>query len=691
LTCNMMRISKVVVGASLLSVVNAECPNACSSHGVCTNYDMCQCYRNWMANDCSERVCQFGLAHVDTPKGDLDASSGVLTGPAETVIANSEVYPYGTSEQFPNMVNSEGAVLTETAHYYMECSNKGLCDRESGTCECFPGYEGSACQRASCPMGGGDGEGAGAVCSGHGTCNSIKEIAGDDYNNIYELWDEHSTLGCVCDAGYYGADCSLRRCKWGADPLYLDDSTATPRVANWTYGFYVDNSGLASTLSGNYSIVFYDVHGEDWRTEAIAHDDGCDAIIDKIEAIPNDVVPDNSVLCYDYVSSEFDDVIDPDADANYDSGNNKHYFKIATLVFPENVGKLRQIDIDTHLDGPRPTLVTNEATSTLRSFVFANGYHGEYVDYVSDHCEGVLATIAINAISPYVHSLDGLDHQETILLKRCLADADGDSSPSGQEDEVYNWDFGTFQNPHLIKLVENSATPYSRICNATTTYFAPMGNSDWCDNYSPAGIYAPLLWDDAAKHFKIFTQVPRTVYAADTEFRVFTTTGRLEKISEDSNLIHDSEMFSKKVFYQSSTGTSDAIDCETRTRTDETTCLQKGDIVMFFNPTASLNNPWYHNMYTVEKISTSRDGPYSAGKKIIDGSNTDAITEIVLNMGNNLNHLNTLFAYKFIAPTGVSWAAECSDRGVCDTGSGVCQCFTGYTSDDCSMQNTLAK
>jgi len=42
------------IAVSYLSLVAAECPNACSAHGKCTNYDMCICYRNWMANDCSE-------------------------------------------------------------------------------------------------------------------------------------------------------------------------------------------------------------------------------------------------------------------------------------------------------------------------------------------------------------------------------------------------------------------------------------------------------------------------------------------------------------------------------------------------------------------------------------------------------------------------------------------------------------
>ena len=51
--------------------------------------------------------------------------------------------------QYPNLVDSSGAALSDTAHAPMECSNKGLCDRKTGECECFDGYEGSACQVGS--------------------------------------------------------------------------------------------------------------------------------------------------------------------------------------------------------------------------------------------------------------------------------------------------------------------------------------------------------------------------------------------------------------------------------------------------------------------------------------------------------------------------------------------------------------
>lgn len=61
----------------------------------------------------------------------------------------------------------------------MECSNKGICDRTSATCACFIGYEGHSCQRASCPN----------LCSGHGVCETNRELAAGDHGNIYELWD----------------------------------------------------------------------------------------------------------------------------------------------------------------------------------------------------------------------------------------------------------------------------------------------------------------------------------------------------------------------------------------------------------------------------------------------------------------------------------------------------------------------
>merc|ERR1711975_136419 len=39
---------------------------------------------------------------------------------------------------------------------------------------------------------------------------------------------------------------------------------------------------------------------------------------------------------------------------------------------------------------------------------------------------------------------------------------------------------------------------------------------------------------------------------------------------------------------------------------------------------------------------------------------------------------------------GTTENKECSGRGLCDETSGLCQCFKGYTDDDCSRQNALS-
>jgi len=697
--------SKLIVGASLISSVAAECPNACSSHGRCSSYDMCLCYRNWMANDCSERVCQFGLAHVDTPKGDLDATSSV-TGPGSNVITNSEMYPYGTSEQFPQITDSSGTVQTNTGHYYMECSNKGICDREAGNCECFPGYEGSACQRASCPAG------ENGVCSGHGVCQSIRELAMADNDNIYELWDDDTTLGCDCDAGYYGADCSLRKCKYGIDPLYVDDMMATPRVANWTFGIY-DMGGIYNEMTGNYSIVFYDVHGENWETEALQANAECDDITAALEALPNDVIPGDSVLCLrtdNDIGGNKNYVATTDNPNNFDGDGpllfDFNLYKQFILVFPGNPGILKQIEINRNLDGVRPTLVTNATADTLASYVYADGFHGEEIAYVPNLCEEVDVKIGLAS---------GTDNWELILdsdadaklLRACLGDGNNDAT-----DNVFseNFDQGDNANPHLVKLVQQGDRLYSKICNKTSGFIHEYHDEvddalhpasgvidEFCLNLQPAGFYAPLINDGSISVTAMGTWPiygnQGADYARDVYFHIFTTEGVLTKISNDNanqDVLAMGSYFSNVI---TSTTNHDSVtmslDCETRSDATATNCLNKNDRIMIFS-TSGGNDFKYPNIYNIEKIST----PF------VNGETGARHTEIVLDMGINTNTLTNMDIYRFDPPTGKSawgtnwgqsYARECSDRGICDAETGLCNCFGGYTGDDCSIQSTLAQ
>ena len=131
-------------------------------------------------------------------------------------------------------------------HSNSECSSAGKCDRSSGRCECFNGYEGDACQRKSCF----------SDCSGHGSCVSMRRMAtmeeaqptsaATTYVHSNVQWDADMLFGCVCDsswsvglgasdtqqAEYFGPDCSLKRCPSGDDPITLVDETDGTVAAN---------------------------------------------------------------------------------------------------------------------------------------------------------------------------------------------------------------------------------------------------------------------------------------------------------------------------------------------------------------------------------------------------------------------------------------------------------------------------
>lgn len=210
----------VVAASFLIGQALAECPNACSGHGRCTNYaaqfsthpeadikiptaytatygystatpkkDSCTCFSQldsngadvyaWKGADCSLRTCPYGPAHADTPSSD-----NVHTG-------------------------------------HLECSGKGECDRKMGVCKCFNGYTGAGCKRTKCPN----------SCTGNGQCLPLKKIVADvavlDGTLQYSVasakydsaFDAEVQYGCVCDSGRLGSDCSILACPSGADPM----------------------------------------------------------------------------------------------------------------------------------------------------------------------------------------------------------------------------------------------------------------------------------------------------------------------------------------------------------------------------------------------------------------------------------------------------------------------------------------
>lgn len=105
---------------------------------------------------------------------------------------------------------------SNSAHQEVECSGRGICDSTVGACACEAGYTGEACQRTVCPN----------DCSSHGVCQDLRRFAGDfssestAYTLSYDVaYDAKKQMGCLCDDGFRGPDCSLVECPSGADPM----------------------------------------------------------------------------------------------------------------------------------------------------------------------------------------------------------------------------------------------------------------------------------------------------------------------------------------------------------------------------------------------------------------------------------------------------------------------------------------
>jgi len=231
---------KLLIGFTLISAAGALCigdSSPCNGHGTCEANDKCNCFANWQGVDCGERTCPYDISFNEVS---ADSASSVV------------------------------------GHKYSECSSKGSCDRKTGECKCFDGYDGRACTRMKCDN----------DCSGHGTCQTIGTTS-----TAYAGWDKTKIQSCTCDPGWEGIDCSARKCPKGDDP-----------VSTHTGGTAQDHEIQTITISGTrnsgekFTLSYTDFRGETWKTHPI--DAVAPTVIEvkqALEALPNNAIPSVTV------------------------------------------------------------------------------------------------------------------------------------------------------------------------------------------------------------------------------------------------------------------------------------------------------------------------------------------------------------------------------------------------------------
>ncbi len=266
-----------------------DCPNGCSGHGACST-NGCVCYEGWGNGDdeggaCDSRICAREIAWVATPTGE------------------------------------------NRAHGLEECAGRGVCDRETGDCACFPGYEGKGCRRSSCPNG----------CSGHGTCEYLSELrndlgdafkwtGGQSTRDQYDfefplLWDAYKTRGCVCDPKWSGLDCSSRMCprsdyshfhaldKLPETQAVILTNIFTPGTDEARNDFYDNLPGTidyktsdmtnGTDANGEFALTFRSTLNEEFTTRTLNAYNLTEEMVEAaLGALPNKVIEDAHVLIY---------------------------------------------------------------------------------------------------------------------------------------------------------------------------------------------------------------------------------------------------------------------------------------------------------------------------------------------------------------------------------------------------------
>jgi len=217
-------------------------------------------------------------------------------------------YPSGGGETpFGKQKQIRKDTTFSNQHSYRECGGRGLCDRSTGECKCFPSFTGEGCRRTTCPN----------DCSGHGQCRTdansfyyIGQTPKDGFGNqlpayakavgvptwgIHWPWLKYQQ--CHCDAGYEGDDCSLRQCPKGDDPETDCQTDRGNDFQKLSCEFEDDK-----VTKAYFQLRFTDQFGGEYDTRPIKIDttdktglsdaQNANSIQDALEALPNFAIPE---------------------------------------------------------------------------------------------------------------------------------------------------------------------------------------------------------------------------------------------------------------------------------------------------------------------------------------------------------------------------------------------------------------
>lgn len=639
-----------VIAAITLSLVDeaiATCPNACSGHGTCGDYDSCSCYSNFQGADCSLRTCPHHFAWATTSKGDLNFDGDVNDATVyetTTKFANSGVEYVATQanaggdwEGWPSTFNG---INVDEGHFYMECANRGTCDRKLGTCKCFEGYTGASCQRTTCPE----------KCNGRGTCKSVNE-QGSAAGFTYGLWDGDMSHSCVCDKGFSGPSCADRSCPVGDDPMTMDQQFETQWVEITSP--YVTSED--KPFSGQIRVTYTDKNGETYETDKItvAPYEGSDttttaAFASALNGLPNNQLSGVTVeegWCQTAIPGTFDLTATNLVFAV--SGNSAATFDPSSATLPTRCDfatsgyadfKLLPVDLTTggilKADGTAHTGLTTETDKICYRLTdyYCNRYKVTFATTPGDH-----AALTVDTANMIVDS-------QTVSAGATASYSVVDTLLLGTDDGTGGIVVGfkglgqasTMSSSCSTCVITGQVVDFSNQAGEGVKYEEGERMSVTCNGVAWGTFTVVSVATDAITVLETIRACGsgQGLAAALASYVITTNTYLEGMLSVGDRLIVDN--------FASVPPTIAAF------KWDATAASNPGRLIL--------------------------SGAYVGGDGVNGDENDSGVgADKVKQYG-----------------TGTTENSECSDRGVCNSETGACKCFKGYTGRSCSTQNALS-
>ena len=708
-----------IVAALLLTLpfAAAECPNACSQNGECSMNDMCDCHSGFQGGDCSERVCQYNFAFVTTSNGDLnfdgDRYDGTVYSPDVALSLNhpsasdsiggsvlrTQAAPGGTWENWPSYAKpNEG-------HFYMECSNRGLCKRDTGDCECFPGYEGVACNRMVCPDN----------CNGKGVCQTVK-----DYDSAYFMWDGDMARSCKCDPGYSGISCAERQCPYSNDVLTMTNELVETQYVEIHTSCEKDAGGLtciddlaydatSGLLGGTFTLTYTDHFGQAYTTTPIALDMGTLAV--GTSAVAADAQAALRALPNDVTSSTLE-------------------VTASTCLYAEDA----QITMADTAD------ITGETAWSATDFWSVAGTVATVTDiYTGDGTSkvtkaGTQAGTGLSGLGTAIEQLVRYEHPICVRLKVQLKDMPGNLNALTVDHSLVTYDGFTnamypsqgsdhvgssvtssltltggkaavntaaadiaFKNPSSVtvtalaqataKAVTFAADAFTDVLDEVNTFYPSSVVEVSCTEASGSRSLGYYTIDSVTKTVMTFTE---TILASECSADMSLTM----TIQQISNVI----AFGSAAYLIADTDAANAAGVPDLTKVHE---LSQGARVAIRIAADSTTYQFDSTVATKHFGFLVTDDILQATSRawIILSDDSNKMSGATKTVGATVTSGEYLVAAQgsaasaaqiYIDGDGTMENKECGDRGICGTDSGLCQCFQGYTGDACQIQKAIS-